>query len=119
MTIYLADLDFRSKIGVIDNHAAQGDVLAQDGGAGSARDYSHLTSADMHAIPRGRGLVTFELKSHEPPGRLRLAPKQCRPANEVHVSFSLKRNGKPNTGLEWVNLFVELLSSNDKSRLYP
>jgi hypothetical protein len=57
MTIQLADFDFGARLGVFDRHAAQGDVLLQDGRSDGAGYRAHLMSADVDAIAMGSQFV--------------------------------------------------------------
>ncbi len=118
MAVELADLDLGPRLGVLDRHPAERDVLAQYRAPGAAGDHADLRAADVHAIAVAGDLVAGELEADERALRVRLALDQRLLADEV-VAVLVQRDGEPDAGLERVDLVVELIVGEDQRRLDP
>ena len=116
MAVELADLHRGADLGVLDRHAAQGDVLAQYRRDGAAGDHAHLVATGVHAVAVGGGLAPVHLQAHQPSLRVVTALQEGVTADEV-VLLGLERHGEADPGLVGVGLVAELVPGEDEAGL--
>src|SRR4051794_32790753 len=118
LPVELPDLDAGAQGGVLDGQSAQGDVLAQERGSGSARDHADLRPADIDAVAMTSRLVPGELQPDEGPLRARLPGQQGFTSHEIGV-LGLERDREPDAGLEGVGLVGEVVAAEHEPGLDP
>ena len=117
MAVELPHLDLGAQRGIGDVHAAKGNVLLQDRGAGGAGDRADLGAADMDAIALPRRLIAVELEADELIAGMLLAAEHRLAADELLIT--LESDGEADARLEGIDLVGELIAGEDEPRLDP
>src|SRR5262249_35579335 len=104
--VELSDLDLGSCLGIENVHAAERDVLLQDGRPRPTRDHAALRAPDVTALAVRRHLVPLQLEPDQPPLRM-LAPLRQRLLADVVLLLRL-RHGEADARFERIDLVVEL-----------
>src|SRR6266700_1411679 len=98
VAVEFAELDLGTGLGVGDCHAGEGDVLAEEGGAGGAGDDADLRVAGVDAVAVSGGLVAFEFEADEDALRVGAAVGEGGLADEI--VFVGGGDGEADAGLE-------------------